>query len=135
MKRSGTLRRGLWRRKPPKPRPPEGPLRPAVWVLEAYRLAQWRSELSGTKVTRGIGEVHHPLPKRWLRANGYHQLVWHPDNSMVLTKHEHEQHENGSRRVRFAELPDRAVAFAASLGQPALVAVERHHPKEEPHAG
>jgi hypothetical protein len=114
----------------------EGPLTPEEWFLAALARAGYRSELSGDKVFVCSGvpvadrcaHAHHIVSKQWLRRNGYHDLVWEPRNAMMLTKREHEAHENGSRRIRRGELRGDTLAFAREIGPPAEVELERKHP-------
>ena len=113
-----------------KPRPPEGPLTPREWMLAAYRRTRSRDELRGEKVTTWNSQVHHVLPKSWLRREGRLDLVWDERNSMVLVTEDHMAHEVAMRRIpRSAIRPD-TWEFIREIGAPAEAQIERLYPED-----
>lgn len=130
MKPGGSIERKPMKRKAPKPRPPEGPLTPGEWASSAYERTEGREELRGERVTRAESEVHHVLPKSWLRREGRHDLVWDPRNAMILAKTDHDRHESAMKRIPRSRVRTETWAFAREVGQSAVVRLERLYPEE-----
>lgn len=155
LKRTGGLKRSPMKRKPPRPKVEriplpadpvfsktvghsikkphlEGPLTPSEWWTAAMVRTGHREELNGTALTdlsAWAVQVHHVISKHWLRTNGYHEVVWHPDNSMVLKTSAHSDHETAARRIPRSKVREETWAFARSIGTPAVQYLEQHYPE------
>lgn len=70
-------------------------------------------------------EVHHVLPKSWLRRNGYHDRVWDERNAMVLRVSDHAAHTTAMRRIPRSKIRPETWEFIREIGDPAVVEIER----------
>ena len=61
-------------------------------------------------------EVHHLIPKRLLKSEGYVDRLWDRANAMVLCRICHARHENAFARIPAGRIPHEGWRFAQDLG-------------------
>lgn len=59
---------------------------------------------------------HHVVPKRWLKSESLHDLLWDTRNRMPLCHRCHERHENASQRVTRDRLRPQHLDFMREVG-------------------
>jgi hypothetical protein len=126
-----------------KPRPKEGPLSPSVWrrtIFSRQRLSPGSPALcavTGEPLDEAIDDAHHPVEKRWLRAEGLHAYVWDPRNGMAIKKRVHEGQTSKMRPIPRETLPEGIYDFIAGLPgrypEQARTRLHNDHPKTKGH--
>lgn len=120
----------------PRPRPVEGPLSPAQWRVQVFEASEGMCIITGARARDADDrrfQVHHPLPKRELRARGLFGRVWDPRNGVWLRRDVHARHELAFAPVPYTRLPAGVWEFCAELDaldgtKWATDLVLRHHP-------
>jgi hypothetical protein len=74
-----------------------------------FHRAEGRSQITGA--TEYPMDAHHAIPKSLLKRVAP-DLIWDPDNGILLTRLEHTRHENRGTVISFEQLPDYVVRFA-----------------------
>lgn len=71
---------------------------------------------AGPSYCSGPLQCHHILPKRVLKREGHEDRFWSVSNGLALCEFHHMSHENRSRVIDAALLPNAAWTFARELG-------------------
>lgn len=100
----------------------------AMWTDDGVRRVRTDCAIGGWAHGDDL-EVHHIVPKRILKREGYADRLWDDRNALVLCRRCHERHELAVRRVPFDLLPPQVHDFAEELGLGWVL--ERYYDTEE----
>lgn len=100
--------------------PVEGPLDPASWRREVFRVSAGKCIVSGTRARNADDprfHAHHILAADQLRKRGLHAFVWDARNGLWIAEQPHMAHEHagGRHRIRREQLPASVWLFAGEL--------------------
>lgn len=100
--------------------PREGPLDPASWRRQVFRVSGGRCLITGTRARDENDDrfhAHHAIAAQQLRKRGLYAHVWDVRNGLWLAEAPHMAHEHtgGSHRIPRELLPPAVWEFAREL--------------------
>ena len=96
---------------------------------DVFHRAEGRSQLTGA-VDYPM-DPHHAVPKAVLKRIAP-ELLWEPDNGMLLTRTEHDRHHSRGCVIAFEQLPEYLIRFAEQ--HDLMLYLEQAHPHRETEA-